>query len=563
MGLIGYDIETGDADGNPVLSPIDGDIWCAGFSDGANRSTTHDKDRMRRILTEHTPVAHNKKFEDRWTREKLGIDISERSEDTMLLAHILGLRPLALKDLAAMFIGGPQEKFREVVKKGVTFNDIPERVRDYCAADAWKARMLYDLLRPQVSAGGWDHVYEFDKGFSNVLGAMEDRGMPVNKERMVAWRQQLRTEMEQDRAILKANGIEEPSKPATYAGMFWQGKDKVVSTKTGLSTTAENLDTYATPEQREWVDALIRWRKDGKFVSTYLDNWIEMGDDGWLHPSFNQTATATARLSCSNPNLQNVTKSTLFQMFVAPPGYKFISCDYSQLELRVLANVSGDRSLIEAYLAGQDMHDLTSQLPAVQRAAKIAYEYTPKDIPFEKFLRDFTKRVNFGIVYGITAYGLAKMLRCSEGQAQAIIDSFYERFPGVATWQFDQKDFARQNLYVPDWFGRPLWVPGMAVDRGSLSHRGEKQTVNYPIQGGGIQVVKEAMVDAAEYLVCQVHDEVLYLVPEAEVEDYGQFLKETLVRTHHEVPYTTDFHVGDTWGDIKSIPEFDASEFAA
>lgn len=569
-GLIGYDVETADDKGFPVLRPSQGDIWCSGFSSPTERSSEVDNAVAGEILAGIRPVMWHKKFDARWSKEKMGVDVGENFEDPMLMAHILGLRPLGLKDLASIFIGGNNQKFRDVVKKGVSFDDIPEEVRKYCAGDAWKALKMYEILKPMIVAGGWEHVYEFDKKFSGVLGRMEDRGMPVSHPKMKRWKDELLVEMSNDLEILDANGITSPSKPASYSGMFWKGscKDhkgshKIATEKGGLSTSAGDLTDHASKDQKVWVEALIRWRQNSKFIATYLDNWIELARvDGKLHPSFNQTATATGRPSTSDPNLGNVTKSNLFQMFEAPEGYTFISCDYSQVELRMLANVSGDRTLIEAYQNGMDMHDLTSAMRQVQRAAKIAYNLTSKSEPFEDYLRTFSKRVNFGIVYGITAWGLGKMLKIDEDQAQAIIDAFYDKFPDVGTWQARNHTFAKENLYVPDWFGRPLWVPGAAVDRGSMSHRAEKQEKNYPIQGGAAHVTKEQMMVTQDYQVNWVYDEVLYLVPDAEVKDYSEFLSEALVGRQHEVPYTIDMKVGRTWGDIKHIPEYNPEEYA-
>ena len=568
--LIGYDVETSDDKGFPVLRPSEGDIWCSGFASRTDRIARMNNMEAASILKYITPVMWHKKFDARWSKEKLGVDVGEDFEDPMLMAHILGLRPLGLKDLASIFIGGNPQKFRDVVKKGVSFDDIPEDVMKYCAGDAWKALKMLDILKPMIEAGGWEHVYEFDKKFSGVLGRMEDRGMPVSYPKMTRWKDELLVEMQSDLEILEQFGITTPSKPASYSGMFWKGSCKdhkgthrISTEKGGLSTSADDLTDHASEDQKPWVEALIRWRQNSKFIATYLDNWIDLAlHDGKLHPSFNQTATATGRPSTSDPNLGNVTKSNLFQMFEAPEGYQFISCDYSQVELRMLANVSGDRTLIEAYHNGMDMHDLTSAMRQVQRAARIAYNLTSQSEPFDDYLRTFSKRVNFGIVYGITAWGLGKMLKIDGDQAQAIIDAFYEKFPGVGDWQARNHTFAKANLYVEDWFGRPLWVPGAAVDRGSIAHRAEKQEKNYPIQGGAAQVTKEQMMETQEYQVNWVYDEVLYLVPDAHVKDYSEFLSEALVGRQHELPYTIDMKVGRTWGDIKHIPEYNPEEFA-
>jgi uracil-DNA glycosylase family 4 len=566
---LGFDVETADVDGFPTLDPKPegSDIWSTGISGRHARFATTDNEYAADLMEDKVVAGWHMKFDLRWRRDKMNIPVPppEGYEDGQMLAHIMGLRPMNLKDLSAIYIGGENTKFKDVVKKGVKFEDKAEEVLDYNADDAWKARVMVDILKPQVYENGWGHVYEFDKAFMPVLMEMEDRGLPVSSERMVLWRDQLKVEWEDDLEVLADAGITEPTKNAAIAEKFWKGKPKVVTTKQGLSTAAGDLDEYASEEQRPWVDALIRWRQKTKFVSTYLDNWIEMAKhDGRLHPTFNQTATATARPSTSDPNLANVTKSLLFQMFVAPEGYSFISCDQSQVELRAGGNITGDRALIEAYLNGMDMHDLTAAMYQVKYAAKKAYDLIDgKKDPFDEFTRTFAKRVNFGILYGITKWGLSKMLKCSEEDAQAIIDAFYEKFPGVADWQTDMKNLAERQLWIPDDYGRPLWTPGMAAESGMLRMRGEKQTSNYPLQATAAHEMKKAMMAAREYLVNWVYDEVLFLVPDKHVKDYSEFLSEALVMRDREIPYTIDMKIGKTWGDLKKIPEFDPAEFAA
>ena len=541
-GLLGLDIEVQDEK-----------IWSLGVSDGDQRGAVRwGKSSLPKGVV---PVGHNMKYDMRYLGDA-GWKFSDW-HDSILLAHMLGHQPLNLKDLSAIFLGGTYETFREVTE-GRRFEDVPEML-DYNSKDAWASRKLYDVFMPQVRAGGWEPHYQFEKTITPVLIEMERGGMPVDQDRLKILNRQLLARMAQAEKILRSVGIEDPHKRDVVAEKLWRRKSKIETTKTGkLSTKADDLRKNAAPDQLPWVNALTDWYMADKFRSTYLSAW--RGQE-FLHPSLNQTGAANWRFSCSNPNLQNVSKKKfsdgekvqLYHLFVAPPGYTLISADASQIELRQLANlvlmVTGDRTMADAYLAGRDLHDETSQIEYVIEASKrLGID-----------VREISKRTNFGIAYLIMAYGLSRLLNAPEKTTQGIIDAWYAAYPGVRPFQEEMASQASKHGYIKLWDGMPLWIPGLAAEEGKLYTHGLAQAANFPISGGAAKVVRMAMLRCREFLRMQVHDELLWLVPTSKVKDYTEFLKTELHKPYipqFEVPYTWDIKVGQSWGEIKKLPEF-------
>jgi uracil-DNA glycosylase family 4 len=533
----------------------DGEIWCAGIATdkGKLAHQWQEGDGVTAIMAEARakPVIQNAKY-DIPKLEAKGV-VFEDWEDTILEAHMLGYKPLNLVSLADVFLGVQLDKtfVKQSMAKGrnkVTFDQHPEEVLEGCGMDAWAALKLHELFAPQLKERGLWELYQREKKVSRVLMGMEATGLPVDQTKLKHGKRMVLRRMGQVESLLKAHGIPEPGNTEFIGQKFWRKKKRVITTKTGeLSTKAKDLRENMNPDEEPWVEGVIEWRQLAKFKSTYLDNWE--GHD-WIHPSVNQTGTMTWRFSMSDPNLQNVAKSKtvpLYQLFVAPEGWTFISADYSQGELRVLANQSQDANMLNAYLSGRDLHTETVAFLEEMGLFKMYGITDPDD------KRRFAKTVNFGIAYGITDYGLAPRLKLPKGKAQPFIDGFYRAYPGVPPWQAEQIAHGIQYGYVETFAGRPLYVPCVMAERGKLYYHGEKQCMNYPIQGGLMEVVKDAMVRASQYLVNQVHDEVLYLVPKAEAEEYKRFLAEALVDNRHDVPYTIDIKTGDTWGDIKNI----------
>ena len=333
----GIDIETQD-----------NKVWCVGVADEIIRYA--EKGDWPPSI-DSTPVFHNAKYDLSF----LDPDGSrfERWHDTILQAHMLGYKPLNLPMLSAIFNGVPLDK--SFIKKGLDNN--PDDSLTGCSLDAWATYNLDKILRHRLDK--WVDLYEKEKKITRVIMDMERGGMPISQERVKISKRAMLKRMGELETTLRGEGIPNPNDREFVSQRFWKGKRKIATTKTGkLSIDRETLEKFATPEQKRWVEALLEWRSVSKFISTYLENWTKQDR---LHPSLNQTGTISWRFSCSNPNLQNIPKLktvSLYQMFVAPEGWTFISADYKQAELVALANMSQDPAFIRDLLSGRDFHDI-------------------------------------------------------------------------------------------------------------------------------------------------------------------------------------------------------------
>ena len=214
-----------------------------------------------------------------------------------------------------------------------------------------------------------------------------------------------------------------------------------------------------------------------------------------------------------------------------------------------MANLCGDENMLQAYEQGRDLHTETTAL------LEGLGLFTKLKITHPDLKRRMAKTTNFGILYGVGAYSLAPRLGVPEAEAQRIINAFYKGYPKAKPWQQEQVAHAKKYGYVETFLGRRLYTPCALAEEGFLAVHGANQAANYPVQGGAAEIVKAAMLRAEDFLVCQVHDELLYLVPEIRKEEYEQYLAKALVDKRHRVPYTVDVHIGRTWGDIKAIPD--------
>jgi len=333
-----------------------------------------------------------------------------------------------------------------------------------------------------------------------------------------------------------------------YERLGLKGARKI---KTGLSTDADTLDKLR--EQHPLPGAVLAWREATKLKSTYVDalpNWI--GADGRIHTHYDQAVAATGRLSSSDPNLQNIPIRTdegrrIRDCFVAAPGTVFLSADYSQIELRVLAHHCGEGPLVESFRAGEDIH---------RRTASEVFGVLPALVSSEQ--RRAAKAINFGIVYGMGAFRLANDLRIPRAQAQAYIDGYFARYPQVRAYMDGACARARELGYSETLFGRRRPIPGL--DAGNQADRAaaERIAINSPIQGTAADIIKLAMiaVDAAlrgsgARLLLQVHDELVLEVPEGEVEPVrARVVAAMQGAAALAVPLVVDSGVAPRWGGV-------------
>ncbi|KKN67769.1 hypothetical protein LCGC14_0458020 [marine sediment metagenome] len=486
----------------------------------------------------------------------------ERWQDTILQAHLLGYQPKSLKALTTIFLGVDLDKTFVSERKQVRYEERADEVLEGCARDAWATQALHQLFYPEIERRGLLDLYRKELRVTRVLMDMQRAGMPLSQERVAIAEADAIRKMGRLEVELAELGIEDPGDKTEIASKFWKGKARKKTTKTGLSTKAEHLREFATAEQKPWVDKKIEWSQVDHFLSTYLSAW--RGED-MLYPSLNQTGTMTWRFSCSDPNLQNVPKSIgtpLYQMFVAPEGYTWISADYSQLELRMLAVLSGDANLLGVFERGEDLHALTISRIEWLRDLARGTEHEAD------FARRVAKIVNFGIPYKVSPKGLVENVTKEQTKmpqlppkplsfvlARELIEGFYNDYPDVLQWQENQIAFGSEHGYVETQLGRPLYVPLLTVSDERLHSAGTRQAVCYPVQGGGAEIVKDGMLRCPKFLRMQVHDELLYLARNQDVEEYKRHLAAELPDNGYSIPFPVDIKVGRTWGAIKSIPD--------
>ena len=414
---------------------------------------------------------------------------------------------------------------------------------------------LYDALATKVEEQGMTGLLQdIELPLARVLADMERIGMPVDKDGLEAFGTLLKAELDKTLAsIYEAVGYTfNLNSPKQLAEALFDkmGLPPRKKTKSGYSTDAETLESLRS--YSPVVEDILQYRTYQKLNSTYVEGLLKViGPDGRMHSTFNQTEARTGRLSSSEPNLQNIpirTKlgSRLRQFFIAGPGCKLVDADYSQIELRILAHISGDETMKNAFLTGQDIHRST--------AAKIY------GLPLEMVtpqLRSSAKAVNFGIVYGIGAFSLARDIGVTVKEADDFIKNYLATFPGVKEYMDSTIAAGRENGYVTTLFGRRRALPELTSKNFNLRSLGERMAMNTPIQGTAADVIKLAMVRVwrrlrdeglAARLILQVHDELIVEAPAAEVRQVSRILKEEMEgAVNFTVPLTADVSSGDTW----------------
>lgn len=328
--------------------------------------------------------------------------------------------------------------------------------------------------------------------------------------------------------------------------------DEIKKIKTGFSTAAEELKKLRN--KHKIIQKIEEYRELFKLKTTYLDTLPTMIDENSrLHTTFNQAVTATGRLSSTEPNLQNIpVKNDLGQLlrtaFVASPGFKLVSADYSQIDLRAVAHVSKDKKLTEAFHRGDDIHRATAAEINKVTLSKVT----------EKMRRN-AKALNFGIIYGMGAFGFAQSAGITREEAQKFIDAYMENFSGVATYMKETRQLARKNGYVETLLGRRRNIPEINSPNFQIASGAERMAINMPIQGLAADIMKLAMIavssnykkNTAVRILLQIHDEIILEVKTEEAESVAKKVKELMENVYPlSVPLIADVKIGDNWGEI-------------
>lgn len=491
-------------------------------------------------------------------------------DDTMLLSYVLDAGTLThgMDALSERWLGHKPITFKEVAGSGKSSTGFAAvdlaRATAYAAEDADVTLRLWRVLKPQIVARGVSHVYErLERPLVSVLARMEERGVLVDRQLL----SRLSGELAQSAAgledeIYKLAGEKFNIGSPKQLGEILFGKMGLpggTKTKTGQwSTSAQVLEDLAA-EGHELPRKIVDWRQLTKLKSTYTDalpNYI-LKKTGRVHTNYSMAATSTGRLASSDPNLQNIPVRTpegrkIRAAFIAGPGNLLLSADYSQIELRVLAHVADIKALKKAFAEGLDIHAMTAS-----EMFGVPIENMPPEV------RRRAKAINFGIIYGISAFGLANQLSIPREEAAQYIRTYFERFPGIKDYMEKTKTFAHEHGYVETIFGRRAHYPDINSKSAQVRAFNERAAINAPIQGAAADIIRRAMIKMDNALekaglsakmLLQVHDELIFELPENEVEKTTSVVKTvmenaTMPALALTVPLKVDARAAKNWDE--------------
>ncbi len=507
-------------------------------------------------------VGQNIKY-DMQVMARYGVEVAP-IDDTMILSYVLeaGLHGHGLDELATLHLGHTNIKYSEVAgtgKKQIGFAEVPlEAALDYAAEDAEVTGRIYRQLKPRIATERMATVYEtLERALVPVLSDMERRGISID----ATFLKDLSGDLEKRAADIAAEihelagrefNIGSPKQlgEILFDEMGIEGGKK---TKTGAYGTGADVLEGLAAQGHDLPKRVLDWRQLTKLRSTYTDALVAQinPETKRVHTSYAQAIASTGRLSSTDPNLQNIPIRTeegrkIRQAFIADKGNVLLSADYSQIELRLLAHVAGIETLVQAFRDGQDIHAMTAS-----EVFGIPIE------GMESSVRSRAKAINFGIIYGISPFGLARQLAIPQGEAKKYIESYFEKFPGIKDYMETTKTFAREHGYVQTIFGRKCHTPGIADKNPARRNFSERAAINAPLQGAAADIIKRAMIriDPAlskaglgAKMLLQVHDELIFEVPEAELDKTAALVKKVMEDAAHlDVPLVVETGSGANW----------------
>jgi len=549
QGSLGLDGSTGDAGDAPDQIPLD-------VAMATLKPLLEDPAVLK--------VGQNIKY-DMEVLARYGVAVGP-IDDTMLLSYVLegGLHGHGMDELASLHLGMETIKFADVAGSGkaqVTFDQVPlEKARDYAAENADVTLRLHHALKPRLVGERMVTVYEtIERPLVGVLAAMERQGILVDAAALKAlssdFTRRLGDLEDQIHGLAgRAFNVGSPKQlgEILFDEMGLAGGKKG---KTGAYATGADVLEGLAAQGHDLPARVLDWRQLAKLKSTYADALIEQinPETGRVHTSYSQAVAATGRLASSDPNLQNIPVRTeegrkIRRAFAAEDGWTLLSADYSQIELRLLAHVADIAALKEAFREGLDIHAMT--------AAQVF------DVPvdgMDPMVRRKAKAINFGIIYGISAFGLARQLGIPKSEAGAYIDAYFARYPGIRDYMDRARAEARERGYVTTLFGRKCHVRGINDKNPQMRGFAERVAINAPIQGGAADIIKRAMIRVPGALasaglrarmLLQVHDELVFEVPQGEVEETRAAVAEVMASAASlDVPLVVDTGVGETWDE--------------
>lgn len=513
-------------------------------------------------------IAHNAKYDLQILWNAGFADITPL-DDTMLMSYVLdgAQHSHGMDFLAQENLGIETIKYTDLCGKGknqITFDYVPiAEASKYAAEDADITLRLYHILKPRIAREKVARIYEdIERRMSPVIARMENNGVVVDPIVLRGLSEEFAkriTDIEQEIYKLAGHEFNIASPKQLGVVLFEElGLTGGKKTKSGDWSTSVDVLEKLELEGHEIVKKVMQFRSLAKLKSTYTDSLQNdiFAKTGRVHTSFHMALTSTGRLSSSDPNLQNIPIRTedgrrIRTAFVAPEGHKIICADYSQVELRLIAAMANVKLLKDAFINGEDIHALT---------ASQVFGYKLEDVTPE--LRRSAKAVNFGIIYGISAFGLARQLDCSRSDAKGFIDAYFARFPEIPAFMEATKEEARKYGYVQTLFGRKCFVPGINDKNGMRRSFAERQAINAPLQGTAADIIKLAMIRidrrlAEEFpeakMILQIHDEVMIEAPDDKVDSVRALITQEMENAAKAVdvglPLIAEADAAQSWAE--------------
>jgi DNA polymerase-1 len=521
-------------------------------------------DRFRPLFedTALPKIAHNGKF-DMTILAESGVNVNNLASDTMIAAYLLSEKSLGLKALAFQRLGIEMMPITELIGTGakqISMSQVPiEQAAKYACADADITGRLNEVLQPELHREGlWQLFADVEMPLVPVLVHMERSGIALNTKLLTEMSLRLGQQLlELEKEIYNSVGhqfnINSPKQLGSvlFEELQLPGTKKKGSYSTAASVLEELRGVHPV------VGFILDYRQLSKLKSTYIDALPELVNfkTGRVHTSFNQTRTATGRLSSSDPNLQNIPirgeqGKQIREAFIAPPGSCLLGADYSQIDLRVLAHLSQDKDLLAAFQHDEDIHAAT----AAQLFGVDTNEVTPD-------MRRLAKTVNFGVIYGMSEYGLEQATELSREEAAKFIEAYFEKYPGVTQYLESTKQQARERGYVQTLLGRKRTIAEINSPNRQVREAAERMAINMPVQGTSADIIKVAMINLyremnqrnlKSKMLLQVHDELVFEVPQEELTEMGKLVPH-LMSTALElsVPLKADTKTGSNWGEME------------
>jgi DNA polymerase-1 len=539
-----------DIEWDAVENQLDRDAVLAAFKPLLERTDTN-------LVGQHLKYDAN-------VLRRYGIELNNIAHDTMLESYVLdstGTRH-DMDSLARKYLGVSTVKYEDVAGKGkkqLRFDQVPlEAAAHYAAEDADITLQLHQKIYPQLEAEpALLALYtDIEIPASRVLSRIECTGVRIDTEMLRVQGAKLAHTIEETKqeAWKEAGKEFNLGSPKQIQAIFFDELQLPVIRKTpkGQPSTAEDVLEQLAVDYR-LPSLILRHRSLTKLMSTYIEKLPGQvdADTGRVHTSYNQAVASTGRLSSTDPNLQNIPVRTeegrrIREAFVAADGYRLLAADYSQIELRIMAHLSEDASLLHAFAEKLDVHRAT--------AAEV-FGVSLADVDDNQ--RRSAKAINFGLIYGMSAFGLAKQLDIARGEAQEYIDLYFSRYPGVKTYMDDTRARAKDTGFVETVFGRRLYLPDINARAAQLRNYAERTAINAPMQGTAADIIKRAMIDVQSWLdkdgvdariIMQVHDELVLEVPAGAGDDIGNTVAQIMTQAASlKVPLEVDYALGNSW----------------